>query len=264
MLVSPDIYSYRPLASLAPPAASRSLQPVSDPDKAYANLTRQEYDDFVKNYGDFEKQLISKAQTDDSLIIAAEEDATNAAKLTREVQERNLSRYGGELTGAQSNEMGRALQRGNTLGRIQSMNDARIAQDELNTRLLSDLINIGQGVNRASQSQLGQSAQNATNLKNAYTQAKAQSKAQTYNTVGQLAGTAIMFAMMSDRRVKHDIKKVGESPQGINIYEFKYNGAEGTYRGVMADEVPWASEEAPNGYQMVDYNKLDVDFERIA
>ena len=75
---------------------------------------------------------------------------------------------------------------------------------------------------------------------------------------------AIMAVMMSDRRVKSDIKQVGVSPQGVNIYEFKYLNAEGTYRGVMADEVPWAAEEAPNGYQMVDYNRLDVNFERVA
>jgi hypothetical protein len=168
------------------------LQPVSDPDKAFADLTRKEYEDFIANYGDFEMEMIAKSQTDTSIIDQARDDTATAAKLTREVQQRNLQRYGGQLTGAQQQEMNRALQRGNTLGSIQSMNDARIAQDEANTRLLSDLINIGQGVNRTSQSQLGQSAQNATNLKNAYTQAKAQSKANTYNTVSSLAATAII------------------------------------------------------------------------
>ena len=129
--------------------------------------------------------------------------------------------------------------------------------------MLSDLINIGQGVNRSSQSQLAGSAQNAVSLKNAYQQAKANSKAQTYGAVASLGSTAIMIAMMSDRRVKHDIKKVGESPRGVNIYEFRYINIEGVYRGVMADEVPWASEKASNGYQMVDYNKVDVNFERV-
>ena len=168
------------------------LRPVSDPDKAFADLTRKEYEDFIANYGDFEMEMIEKSQTDTSIIDQARDDAATAAKLTREVQQRNLQRYGGQLTGAQQQEMNRALQRGNTLGSIQSINDARIAQGEANTRLLSDLINIGQGVNRASQSQLGQSAQNATNLKNAYTQAKAQSKANTYSTVSSLASTAII------------------------------------------------------------------------
>ena len=241
-----------------------SLPTVADPDKTYADITRREYEDFIAKYNDFEQDAINKSQTDTSLIDQARIDAPKAAELTRGIQQRNISRYGGQLTNVQNQQMERALTSGSTLGGIQSVNDARIAQDEANTKLLSDLINIGQGVNRSSQSQLGTSAQNATQLKNAYQQAKAQSKAQTYNTVGQLGSMAIMAVMMSDRRVKSDIKQVGVSPQGVNIYEFKYHNAEGTYRGVMADEVPWAAEEASNGYQMVNYNRLDVNFERVA
>jgi len=171
---------------------SGSLPTVSNPDKAFADLTKQDYLDFVKNYGGFEKELINKAQTDTSLIDQAREDAPEAAALTAGIQQRNLERYGGNLTATQRREMDRALQRGNTLGGIQAVNDARIAQDEANTALLSDLINIGQGVNRASQSQLASSAANATQLKNAYQQAKASSKAQTYQAVGGLATAAII------------------------------------------------------------------------
>lgn len=241
-----------------------SLPEVKDPDKEMANITRQQYLDFVNNYGRFEDQLIDKAQTDTSLIDQAREDAPQAAALTRGIQQRNLSRYGGSLTAAQQQQMQGSLQRGNTLGSIQAVNDARIAQREANTSLLADLINIGQGVNRASLDQMGNAAQDATARKNAYQQAKASSKAQTYSTIGQIGSAAIMFAMMSDRRVKEDITKVGVSPSGVNVYTFKYKNTEGTFKGVMADEVPWAATQAPNGYQMVDYNKVDVDFERIA
>ena len=31
----------------------------------------------------------------------------------------------------------------------------------------------------------------------------------------------------------------------------------------MAQEVPWASELVDNGYYMVDYTKLDVEFRRL-
>lgn len=263
-------YERRQASRLAADAAVTGVDPltglpvVTEPDKAFADITRNEYMDFVRDYRDFEDQLLEKAQTDTSLIDQAREDVPQAAALTSGIQQRNLSRYGGNLTAAQTRQMQGSLQRGNTLGGIQAINDARIAQDEANTKLMADLINIGQGVNRSSQSQLGTSAQNATQLKNAYQQARANSKAQTYNTVGQLGSYAIMFAMMSDRRVKEDITKVGVSPSGVNVYTFKYKNAEGTYKGVMADEVPWAATQAPNGYQMVDYSKVDVDFERIA
>ena len=52
---------------------------------------------------------------------------------------------------------------------------------------------------------------------------------------------------------------------GINIYEFEYKDkkyGEGRYRGVIAQEVPWASVQTKE-YLGVDYSKIDVNFERI-
>jgi len=115
-----------------------------------------------------------------------------ASALTQGVASRNAQRYGVALTPAQIQQQELRLQRANTLGGIQSVNDAKIAQREANTALLADLINIGQGVNRASQRQLGSAAADATARKNAYTQAKAASKANTYSTIGSLASAAIL------------------------------------------------------------------------
>lgn len=169
-----------------------ALPEVTNPDKAFADLTRREYEDFVRNYGSFEDQAIRNAQTDTSLIDQAQEDIAGASALTADIQRRNIGRYGGQLTAVQQQQMDGALQRGNTLGGIQAMNDARIDQKELNQSMMADLINIGQGVNRSSQSQLGQSAANATQRKNAYQAAKAQSKSATYQAIGGLASAAII------------------------------------------------------------------------
>lgn len=173
-------------------APGTNLPQVSDPEAAYAAITRGEYLDYVQNFRDFENQLIQQARTDTSLIDQAREDAGMAATLTSGVASRNASRYGANLTPAQLQQRDLRLQRANTLGAIQSVNDARLAQREANTLLMSDLINIGQGVNRSSQNQLGASAQNFRNLQNSYTQAKAASKAQTYQTIGSLGAMAIM------------------------------------------------------------------------
>ncbi|MGB0358434.1 MAG: hypothetical protein ACPGC4_01190 [Litorivicinaceae bacterium] len=171
---------------------TNDLPRVDDPDQAYADMTRGEYDDYVRNYRDFELDLIEQAQTDTSLIDQAREDAASASELTRGIAERNASRYGANLTPMQIREQQRSIQRSNTLGAVQSVNDARIAQREANTRLLADLINIGQGVNRSSQAQLGTSAANAAARQQAYDQARAQSRAQTYSTIGSLGAAAIL------------------------------------------------------------------------
>ena len=144
------------------------------------------------NYRGFEEQLIEQAQNDTSLIDQAREDVEVAQGLAAGISSRNASRYGASLTPAQMQQQQRQLQRANTLGGIQSVNDARIAQREANTRLLGDLINIGQGVNRSSLDQMGAAAADATQRKNAYSAAKAQSRANTYSTIGSLGAMAIM------------------------------------------------------------------------
>ena len=50
------------------------------------------------------------------------------------------------------------------------------------------------------------------------------------------------------------------------VYEFDYINKKygnGRYRGVMAQEVPSASFVGPEGTLMVDYSKLDVQFEEL-
>ena len=169
-----------------------TLPNVADPEAAFAQMTRQDYLDYVKDYRGFELEQIDKAQSDTSLIDQAREDVGAASGIARGIASRNTSRYGASLTPAQMQQQERGLQRANTLGGIQSMNDARIAQGEANQGLLADLINIGQGVNRASLDQMGSAAQQANARKSAFKSAQAQSKAQTFSTIGSLGALAIL------------------------------------------------------------------------
>lgn len=168
-----------------------SLPTVTDPDKTYAQMTRDDYNRYVQDYRPFEEKLLQQAQTDTTLIDSARENSEIAQGLMTGVVARNAERYGTNLTPAQLQEQARSLDRANTLGAAQSINDARIAQKEVNQAAIADLVNIGQGVNRSSLSQMQGAAQAATQRKNAYDQAKAASKAQTYSTIGGLASAAI-------------------------------------------------------------------------
>jgi hypothetical protein len=81
-----------------------------------------------------------------------------------------------------------------------------------------------------------------------------------------LAGAAIGAA--SDKRLKKNINLIGKSPKGINIYEFEYKNkyyGKGRYRGVISNDVPFATTKDETGYGFVNYNHpdLDVKFERI-
>jgi hypothetical protein len=83
--------------------------------------------------------------------------------------------------------------------------------------------------------------------------------------IGNIGGAIKGFftSRFSDRRLKEDIQLIGKSPAGINIYSFKYKHTNGTYEGVMAQEVPWARTMTHTGFYAVDYSKVDVEFRRL-
>lgn len=64
----------------------------------------------------------------------------------------------------------------------------------------------------------------------------------------------------SDIRLKKNIVKIGERPDGLNIYEFEYVWGGGKKVGLMAQEVmkvvPSAVSQDADGFYMVDYSKV--------
>lgn len=65
---------------------------------------------------------------------------------------------------------------------------------------------------------------------------------------------------LSDRRLKEDLVPLGENPQGITVYRFKFTNLPGEHVGVMADEVAEVLPEAIGeryGYNTVNYEMLE-------
>ena len=78
---------------------------------------------------------------------------------------------------------------------------------------------------------------------------------------GYIAGNAGQAAqMMSDARVKEDIRRVGQMDNGTPIYAYRYIGSPVTHFGVIAQEVekthPNAVVTRPDGLKAVDYAAL--------
>ena len=67
----------------------------------------------------------------------------------------------------------------------------------------------------------------------------------------------------SDIRLKENVKQIGQSPSGINIYSFNFKGTKDQYEGVLAHEVPHASMVDASGYWKVGYSQLDVEFKKV-
>ena len=77
--------------------------------------------------------------------------------------------------------------------------------------------------------------------------------------IGQAASAAMPF-MLSDRRAKTDIKKLGALGKGVNAYSYTYKGDDTPQVGVMAQEVekviPDAVRQRPDGYKEVNYGRV--------
>ena len=71
----------------------------------------------------------------------------------------------------------------------------------------------------------------------------------------------------SDRRLKKNIKLIKYSPSGLKVYSFEYINKTfgyGVYQGVMSDEIPKdAVIKHFDGFDRVDYSKIDVEFKKI-
>lgn len=174
-----------------PNSAMSRLPTVTDPEQSAADMTRRMFDSYVRDFEPFERELIERARTDTSLIDRARTDAKMSSDLSRGIANRNVSRYGGSLTPAQLREQKRGLDRGEVLTANQSVNDARLAQRDLNQSLLAGLIDIGQGVRQSSEGGLMDAAASQSARQNAYRQAKAQNKANTISGIGSLVGLGL-------------------------------------------------------------------------
>ena len=93
-----------------------------------------------------------------------------------------------------------------------------------------------------------------TGLVNQQYQAEA---SQSNALMGGLFGLGSSLLKFSDRRLKENIRRVGETDEGLPIYVYNYIGDAAPQMGVMADELAQVHPESvymmPNGYLAVDY-----------
>jgi hypothetical protein len=94
---------------------------------------------------------------------------------------------------------------------------------------------------------------------NAYMQGqqmKAQGQQGMMSGIGSLAGSLGSAAILaSDRRLKKNIRPIGKTAGGHNLYQYEYKFGGPGQVGVMADEVPEAKITV-NGIDFVDYSKV--------
>src|SRR5690606_6242156 len=79
-------------------------------------------------------------------------------------------------------------------------------------------------------------------------------------STGWGAGLGAALGLLSDRRAKENIRRVGETDSGLPVYVYNYKGDPVEHMGVMADEAeekfPEAVYEGADGYKRVICGRL--------
>ena len=90
----------------------------------------------------------------------------------------------------------------------------------------------------------------------------------TYEWKMGVAGTTTTTTTVaaSDRRLKRDIERIGQTAGGLALYRFRYLWSDEVFVGVMAQDVllvqPQAVIVCENGYMQVDYAMLGIQMLR--
>jgi|TARA_B000000557_G_scaffold263785_1_gene267417 hypothetical protein len=247
-----------------PRLSANKAAEVKDPDKVFAGVTQRQADRYERDFKPFETDLVRRTQTDTSIVDTVPEDVAQQQRIAEDVSRRNRERFGFESTAALSQERQRALQRGGAINLAGGLNEARLAQLNQNQKVLSDLINIGQGLNRSSLQGLGVAAENAVARRSQYERDRVAYKNARTNMLTNIISAPLQF--FSDIRLKKDIT-FSHKEGNYNVYTWEWNeeaiklGAGDLPKyGVLAqeilDEKPEAVTTHGSGYLMVNYGKL--------
>ncbi|HHH89198.1 MAG TPA: tail fiber domain-containing protein [Aliiroseovarius sp.] len=83
-----------------------------------------------------------------------------------------------------------------------------------------------------------------------------------------LGGAGAPPPLVSDRRLKTDIARIGTTAHGLPLYRYRYKGFSRVYEGVMAQDVvkvmPEAVVKVPFGIMLVDYGMLGIEMKQAA
>lgn len=145
-------------------------------------------------------------------------------------------------------------------GRSQAFNEALQTRSQPINEL-SALLSGSQIANPGTQSpgtpQTGVGGVDYTGLVNQQYQAKLQNSQAAMGGLFGLGSALIGAIPFSDRRLKTDIRRVGETKGGTPIFTYRYKGDRAFHMGVMAQDVPEARVVDPEtGFYRVDYSKV--------
>jgi hypothetical protein len=175
-----------------------SQTPLAD---ELARISRDEFDRYLQSFRPTEQKTIESLN--DSTVGKSMDAALGDAVRSRASLERMRERYGVDVTPSQAAGEARQNALSGALGTLTAGNTAAQFDQDNRRQTLAGLLNVGQGLRQqalgsfgsASQMEGARASANSAN-RNAYTQMKAQQKAQMYQGAASLGAMALTAAVL--------------------------------------------------------------------
>jgi len=174
------------------PSNVPTLASLGDPDE-YLSRLMDERMAFSGSFKSFRDAQISKLKgLPEDMQTKARERTPALLQKSAEIQERNLQRYGANVSGATREDFLRRQNLDEARAMTGAVNLAGRQGREIQEAGLMSYLNIAQGVSNSALSTLGEASKRAATRDANYRIQKSQRKAQTYNMLGSLGTAAIM------------------------------------------------------------------------
>jgi hypothetical protein len=160
-----------------------------------ANITRDQWNNFLDVYKPVETDLVSQAlQTDFSTEgDEAGQDAAAGVRASQGMLARNLSRMGTSMTPEQAAAVRRRANLQSTKATAKAENTTRRTLSDSRTNLLAGLVGVGRGVATGASAGFNSAANNAANTEMMLNQGAAQAQATNIASASALTAALIMM-----------------------------------------------------------------------
>jgi len=238
------------------------------PDDQLASISDSQYKYYQNQYVPYQNSLIRKARSPISGLSDEFDTYTDSANRTLAgIDARAMDRYGTARTARQSAATDRLNNLQQAAARSSAKTDLALQDRDMNTAMLGQMAALGRGLSTQSVEGLSSAAANERSRQMQEAQADAAAEQAQQAQQAQLLSAGIgmipMLAMMSDERLKYDIKPIDnalEKLQKLDGSTWNWIDTDEQDAGVIAQQVeevmPGLVAKREDGYKAVKYQGL--------
>ncbi len=245
-----------------------SGQPPQDKEaqEKYAEMIKWMDSDWEQRFKPIEQGLLNELENKDENIrqsaTQAKETAGKSYEATLGMAERNMSRYGTELSADQQAAQERQQKTAGQGAQVSAGNMARDATTARYEQLQNGMLNLGRGIQSGALSGMGSAANMESNRNQQNWDIYGQKKGSFWSGIGSLAGMAGMAYIMSSKQAKKNITKASTAKalkdvESVDLKNYDYKPGMSAGRTEQG-HIGGMAEDMPDSMTTPDHKMVDV------